>query len=587
MTSVQELQSKIAQETTQIGSVSHETVQEHISRERRDREAGHASIHNNLQDIDRKFKDSLKQVASSHEENHERLSGSLSTVERQLREDLRKHKDEHGIGLASIHGDLKKVANEHAARHGDLQDLIGKVQLEERRAREDHQDGLVNALTMLETNLRREVEAGHERHQENIRGHLAGEREMREKAHAAMAARIADFEVFVKDRHSKDKAHMAIADRVEELENLMQEQLVRGKIQASLSDRLGQLEQVTQERILREKSLAGLADRLSGMEQFIQERQARDNAQERLVDRLADMEQATQKTQSILANKLTELDDKIVDELSRASARSNGDININAEMQQMVVTCSSEVAGMQAMLAKEQDFRALQIDNFNKLIMQERAVRETQMESWRAYLTSEKEIRDSKDHGLVTRDELDSVTSAMWAEIRAHTHDVTACLPCNVAETGPRQRSPPPRPSSRTTVVSDSRSCSPMAPCRSMVSPKRVAVSETIVSPKVSPKRSIGQTVAVPMQNIQPTQTVTQPQQTDLSQTSAAQQAMPRIERTPPMPYETVMVSPASTSNPRSVREVAAMSTMSSSRYKSYVMEKSSSPGMSVRSVQE
>jgi hypothetical protein len=352
---------------------------------------------------------------------------------------------------------------------------------------------------------------------------------------------------------------MAIADRVEELEDLMQEQLVRGKIQASLSDRLGQLEQVTQERIVREKSLAGLADRLSGMEQFIQERQARDNAQERLVDRLADMEQATQKTQSILANKLTELDDKIVDELSRASARSNGDININAEMQQMVVTCSSEVAGMQAMLAKEQDFRALQIDNFNKLIMQERAVRETQMESWRAYLTSEKEIRDSKDHGLVTRDELDSVTSAMWAEIRAHTHDVTACLPCNVAETGPRQRSPPPRPSSRTTVVSDSRSCSPMAPCRSM--------------------------------NIQPTQqtvTVTQqPQQTVLSQTSAAQQAMPRIERTPPMPYETVMVSPASTSNPRSVREVAAMSTMSSSRYKSYVMEKSSSPGMSVRSVQE
>lgn len=246
---------------------------------------------------------------------------------------------------------------------------------------------------------------------------------------------------------------------------------------------------------------------------------------------------------------------------------------------------------MQAMLAKEQDFRALQIDNFNKLIMQERAVRETQMESWRAYLTSEKELRDSKDHGLVTRDELDSVTSAMWAEIRAHTHDVTACLPCNVAETGPRQRSPPPRPSSRTTVVSDSRSCSPMAPCRSMVSPKRVTVSETIVSPKVSPKRSIGQTVAVPMQNIPPTQqTVTvnqQPQQTVLSQTSAAQQTMPRIERTPPMPYEAVMVSPASTSNPRSVREVAAMSTMSSSRYKSYVMEKSSSPGMSVRSVQE
>lgn len=108
----------------------------------------------------------------------------------------------------------------------------------------------------------------------------------------------------------------------------------------------------------------------------------------------------------------------------------------------------------------------MQIDNFNKLIMQERAARETQMESWRAYMSGEKEARDDKEQSMVTRDELDAVTKSMWAEIRNHTHDVT-CISGTVAA----EKSP-------------SRSPSPMPPTRTVISPGRVTVADTMVSPK-------------------------------------------------------------------------------------------------------
>merc|ERR1719313_1755821 len=94
-------------------------------------------------------------------------------------------------------------------------------------------------------------------------------------------------------------------------------------------------------------------------------------------------------------------------------------------------------------LAKEQDYRAMQIDNFNKLIMQERTSRESQIESWRVYLTGEKEHREGREQNMITREELDAVTKTMWAEIRNHTHDVhalslpgSAAAPVSVASGG-------------------------------------------------------------------------------------------------------------------------------------------------------
>merc|ERR1719253_599092 len=172
------------------------------------------------------------------------------------------------------------------------------------------------------------------------------------------------------------------------------------------------------------------------------------------------MEQAHQKTLASLANRLADLENKFVEDIAGGRDSDVSEVHVQ-EMVNQARNCSKEVVQMQAILAKEQDFRAMQIDNFNKLIMQERTARETQLEGWRAWLASEKDARDGREKGLVTKEELDVATKAMWNEIRTHTHDVHAFSVPN-ASPAPQKASP-------------SRSPSPMPPGKAIVSPKRVA----------------------------------------------------------------------------------------------------------------
>lgn len=213
---------------------------------------------------------------------------------------------------------------------------------------------------------------------------------------------------------------------------------------------------------------------------------------------------------------------------------------------------------MQRALSKEQEFRAMQIDNFNKLVLQERAARESQQESLRVYLTNEKVARDEKDTGdMITREEFEQIMKRLWAEIRNHTHDVHAF---NMANVGPKM-SPP-------------RSPSPMP--AQMLSPKRLSMTGMVPIPTVSVPTVVPAPQTLPLQQM--------PQ--------GPLQQMPNQQTV----YETVVVAPGNSTRRSTTPRLAAQqeaavqqaAALSSSRYKSYVVELSSpSPQVPMRSGRE
>merc|ERR1712216_225476 len=154
--------------------------------------------------------------------------------------------------------------------------------------------------------------------------------------------------------------------------------------------------------------------------------------------------QMREKTHRALAEQLTELERSLLQEVSQFSSRESA---IHEMREALLATSAKDRGHMEILLAKEQELRAAQLDNVNKQLLQEKAVRETQQESLRVYLTNEKLTQEGREKTFLKKDEYENETKRLWREVRNHTHDLNV-QPRPVSPMVGSRRAPSPQPSS-------------------------------------------------------------------------------------------------------------------------------------------
>merc|ERR1712232_39337 len=111
----------LRQQKVSVSNISSSAVQESISRERRDREASHAFISEQVQELERRFKDMLSRVTATHDSSQASFSNSLNGLERHLREELRGMHDEHHSKTVDLKEYFQRVVND---KHLEAQEVI-------------------------------------------------------------------------------------------------------------------------------------------------------------------------------------------------------------------------------------------------------------------------------------------------------------------------------------------------------------------------------------------------------------------------------------------------------------------------------
>merc|ERR1719183_440490 len=120
MASLQEVESKIRRELSELAEKAHGSAHEYLLKERHDREASLSQVSARLEDADRRTKEALDQLIEMRQETGQAaINAMLSLLERKMRDELIRVQDENHCKM----GDFKdQVQDENHCKMGDFKD---------------------------------------------------------------------------------------------------------------------------------------------------------------------------------------------------------------------------------------------------------------------------------------------------------------------------------------------------------------------------------------------------------------------------------------------------------------------------------
>jgi len=272
----------------------HTGIRETLNKERQDREALHGGVVQRIEEVDKRVKEAMSRVVEEHEAKHTSMHSTLGALERRLREELDQVQGAAQSDRHSQQAQLRdQVARACSELRAELQDIVTKVSVQDKSARDEYRNSLMMAVESLETRLRREManhKTGHEETFENI----LQDRKTLERSFALITDRLAELEARLSAEFSQaaitrdasgNELREVIAAAIEREREQAEQRANAMSLQIStLSDQVQR--QMEQERAGREVHQESLRVYLT------QDRAARDDAQRILQERLEKAESA-------------------------------------------------------------------------------------------------------------------------------------------------------------------------------------------------------------------------------------------------------------------------------------------------------
>lgn len=295
------LESKLRRELTDQKSTLetfNQGLRDVAAKERQDRELLNGGLVQRLEEADRRVKDSFSRFVDEHEGKLSQLESRLSSLERRLREEMDQVKgdlqsDRHNQ-LALLRDQTARACSELRA---ELQDMIAKVNNQEKSGRDDFRTSLLVAVESAETRLRRDITNQKAAVDERFDS-SAQERKTLERSFNLLNDRLADLDM----RLSSELSQAAITRDASggELRELIQAAIEREREQAEARAKTLKLEISTQreqlQRLFDQEKGAREAHQESLRVYLTQDRAAREDGQRTLQERVEKAE-ATLSTQ--------------------------------------------------------------------------------------------------------------------------------------------------------------------------------------------------------------------------------------------------------------------------------------------------
>jgi hypothetical protein len=248
----------------------------------------------------------------------------LSNLERRLRDDIMSRSNEHRGGLQQLEDKLTRCVDEQNARHLDkhaeLNELIARMSVQEKAARDGHRDHLNDALESFDQKLRREL-GNMAPLQDMVKEQLGQETKSRERAHQLIHERIGEIDKSLRDVHFGElrkvredllaevngagakhfelkefvtKASSHTSERLDDLKDFVgkmisQEKSAREELRSSMLSASEALaiklrREIDEDKVIADRTLAGFR------EQFAKDRQERDAHHTSLADAVATLD---------------------------------------------------------------------------------------------------------------------------------------------------------------------------------------------------------------------------------------------------------------------------------------------------------
>lgn len=417
-----------------------------ISQERQTREQHHGMLTEGHENLDRRIMEALMKLQADGEVKNSSLSSAIANAERKLREDMNAISAEHHAKHAENREKMGQATGELFDSFTELKGELAKHSGNQRDLLNDHRDSIAACLQELEGKLRREIASTNEDSKGGLLEQILRERQERENSHGGLAKSHEGLDKQLKDLQLQIASQQAVATSTATGNLNALERKLRDDISGQFNDLHGrhadlkdQLQRGLNGHGLIHEDLKDLVAKatnkieqqaefhrdtftsnLEGLDSKLRREigALSDKHQAGLREHLAQERQVRERTHASFLERLSGLERKIMTELSTASMARDA---MRTEFQDVVSNAiAKERSNTQDVLVRTQELVASQIDNFQKVLLQNNLASDKQIAS----LSTRTEMNEFPRLDTITRIEFEGACQRLWEAIDTHTHTV-------------------------------------------------------------------------------------------------------------------------------------------------------------------